>query len=69
MLKLKLFQPFSACTWSYLSVKYQATNQHISAIFSQKFPRDIRPKISLFRQFSEDGILSKLWAENHLILS
>ena len=26
-------------------MKYLATNQHISAIFSQKFPRDIRPKI------------------------
>ena len=67
MLKLKLFQPFSACTWRYLSVKYLATNQHISAIFSQKIPREIRLKISLFQQFSEDGILSKLWAEIHLI--
>ena len=26
-------------------------------------------KMSLFQQFSEDGILSKLWAESHLIIA
>ena len=48
-------------------MKYQAPNQLVSAIFSQKIPREIRLKMSLFGQFSENGILSKLWAENHLI--
>ena len=50
-------------------MKYQAPNQHISAIFSQKIPREIRLKISLFWQFSEDGILPKLWADKYLIIA
>ena len=48
-------------------MKYQAPNQLVSAIFSQKILREIRLKISLFWQFSENGSLTKLWAENHLI--
>ena len=34
-----------------------------------KIPREIRLKISMFQQFSEVGILSKLWAENHLFIA